>query len=280
MSWALEHAAPAPRPAWLAGTPRLPFAGLLVVAMAAASLPGGGWLPAPVVRGAGVAALHCTLLAVALAWTAWDDGAISRAAWDPEPAILAFAVLVVLAASVTALEARASFAWLAPGALYARLVVTGRLAGLGLTDRHALASALPGVALGAALGGHMLLSASLTFNHHLRVDGLASYLAALAYDVGVNAPATETFFRGALLRRALAHWGLGAAAAMTTLASVGRYLLDPHLPSTAEARIGAVIYLALLGGASTWLVARSGSIAPALGASLAFFAAYRLLGPS
>ncbi|HSE92589.1 MAG TPA: hypothetical protein VLF19_04730, partial [Methylomirabilota bacterium] len=65
----------------------------------------------------------------------------------------------------------------------------------------------------------------------------------------------------------------------TTVASVARYLLDPRLPPTAEARVGAVVYLALLGAASAWLVARAGSLVPALAASATFFAAYRLLGP-
>ncbi|MGH7389847.1 MAG: CPBP family glutamic-type intramembrane protease [Candidatus Rokuibacteriota bacterium] len=277
--WALEHAAPSAPPAWLAGTPRLPLAGLAVLALALTAPTGGGALSVAAVRVAGEAALHCTLLATALAWTAWDDGAAAPSPWDPRPAILTLAVLVTLAAALTEIDPRAGVAWLAPGLVYARLAASGRLTGLGLSARGVRAEALAGVALGAALGGHLLLSASLTLDHRLRADGLAVYAAAVAYDVGVNVPASEAFFRGALLRRALAHWSLAGAAAVTTVASVARYLLDPRLPPAAEARVGAVVYLALLGAASAWLVVRAGSLVPALAASATFFAAYRLLGP-
>ncbi|HSE94031.1 MAG TPA: hypothetical protein VLF19_12050, partial [Methylomirabilota bacterium] len=76
---------------------------------------GGGAFPLAAVRAAGEATLHCALLATALAWTAWDDGAASQAAWDPQPAILSLAVLVTLAAVLTEIDPRAGVAWLAPG---------------------------------------------------------------------------------------------------------------------------------------------------------------------
>ena len=56
-----------------------------------------------------------------------------------------------------------------------------------------------------------------------------------------------------------------------------RYLLDPALPHTAEARAGAIFYLAALGVATSVLRAWSGSLLPGYFASVAFFAAYRTL---
>jgi Type II CAAX prenyl endopeptidase Rce1-like len=277
MAWSLDHPAPGFRPAWLAGTPRLTLIVLAALMLAAASLAAAGWLPAPAARAGAVTALQGGLLATALAWTARDEGA--AAAWDPGPATLAALTLIALAAALTELDPRLGAAWVAPLTVYGWLAASGRLKGMGLGGRPVRAAALAGLAVGAALGGHMLLTASLTFNHRLRTDGAAAYLTALAYDVGVNVPASEAFFRGALLRRAHARWSLAAAVVLTVLASVVRYLLDPRLPSAAEARVGAVVYLGLLGGASAWLVARTGSLAPALAGALTFFAFYRLLGP-
>jgi|GEM_PF-821310 len=279
MSWALDALGPAAPPPWRAGTPWRALTALVLFALVAATLAAGGALPASAARAAATAALHGALLATAIGWTARDDATVA-AAWDPEPAILLLAGLTALAATLSARdEGGGGVVWLLPGVVWGRLAGAGRLAGLGLR-RGAGTGALRGAALGAALGGHMLLAASFTDDHRWRSDGVAGYAAALAYDLGVNVPASETFFRGALLRRALARWSLAGAAVVTTLAGLGRYLVDPRLPASAETRVGALVYLALLGGGSAWLVARSGSIAPALAAAATFFAAYRLLAPA
>lgn len=276
MAWSLDHAAPGFRPAWLAGTPWLALAALAAFALTTAGLAAGAWVPSPAARVGAVTALQGGLLATALAWTARDERAGSS--WDPDPAILAVLMLVAVAATLTEIDGRLGVVWVSPLAVYGWLAASGRLRELGLGGRRALAAALPGLALGTALGAHMLLAASLTFNHRLRGDGALAYLSALGYDAGVNVPASEAFFRGALLRRAHARAGLGPAIVVTMLASAVRYVLDPRLPAAAEARLGAAMYLGLLGGASAWLVARTGSLAPALAASLTFFAFYRLLG--
>lgn len=277
MAWSLDHAAPGFRPAWFAGTPWLTLATLAGFGLTTASLAAGGWAPPAAARAGAVAALQGGLLATALAWTARDERA--GAAWNPGPAILVVLTLVAGAATLTEIDDRLGVAWTSPLAVYGWLAASGRLRELGLGGRRALAAAVPGLALGAALGAHMLLAASLTFNHRLRGDGALAYLSALGYDAGVNVPASEAFFRGALLRRAHARTGLAGAIVLTMLASAARYVLDPRLPAQPEARLGAAMYLGLLGGASAWLVTRTGSLAPALAASLTFFAFYRLLGP-
>ena len=138
---------------------------------------------------------------------------------------------------------------------------------------------LAGLALGAFLGAHLLVTASRTFGYRLHADGLAAYGGALAYDVGVNALSAEWLFRGAvfsLLWRRATVW---PAALVTTGLSLLRYLLDPALPAAAEARVGAVFYLGLLGLIACALRAWSGSLLPGYVAAVVFFAAYRLLAP-
>ncbi len=277
MAWALDGPVTGFRPAWLAGTPWLTIGGLAVFGLTTAGLTAAGWLPEAAARMAAVTAFQGGLLAVAIAWTARDGAAGD--AWDPEPVTSVALGLVAAAATLAEIDTRLGVAWIAPLVVYGWLSRKGRLAGLGLDTRFALMATWPGVTLGAALGGHMLLAASFTFNHRIRADGLVAYAAAVAYDVGVNVPASETLFRGALLRRAHARLDLPAAIVLTTVASVVRYVLDPRLPAATEARVGAAVYLGLLGAASAWLVAATGSLAPALASSLTFFACYRLLGP-
>jgi len=102
-------------------------------------------------------------------------------------------------------------------------------------------------------------------------------LAALAYDVGANVLSAECFFRGALFGSWQRRWGFWGAAGAATGLSVLRYLVDPALPRTLEALVGAFFYLSLLGLSGCALLAWSGSLlSPAL-ASLLFFAAYRML---
>jgi membrane protease YdiL (CAAX protease family) len=99
----------------------------------------------------------------------------------------------------------------------------------------------------------------------------------LAYDVGANVLAAECFFRGALLDRAHRRWSFGAAAALSTVVCVVRYLLDPLLPGTLEVAAGAAFYIALLSVGNCWLYRQSGSVVPGFVAGVAFFAVYRLL---
>ena len=137
--------------------------------------------------------------------------------------------------------------------------------------------ALLGMAAGAFLGGHLLISASMTFGHPVRPPGTDLYLGALMYDVGASALSAEWLFRGALFSHWWRHWGFLAAAGLSTAASLVRYLLDPALPRTLEMTAGAVFYMALLGLYASGLRARSGSLVPGYLATVAFFAAYRML---
>jgi hypothetical protein len=139
--------------------------------------------------------------------------------------------------------------------------------------------ALAGLGLGAFLGAHLLVTASRTFGYRLQVAGASPYLAALAYDVGANVLSAEWLVRGAifsLLWRRGAFW---PAATLASGLSLLRYLLDPALPHTVEARVGAVFYLGLVGLIACALRAWSGSLVPGYLTALAFFAAYRLLAP-
>ena len=134
-----------------------------------------------------------------------------------------------------------------------------------------------GFAVGAFLGAHLLITASLTFGYAVSVAGASAFAAAVAYDVGANALSAEWLFRGTLFSHWWRYWGFWGAAATSTGLSLVRYLLDPALPHTAEARAGAIFYLAALGVATSVLRAWSGSLLPGYCASVAFFAAYRTL---
>ncbi|HSE04143.1 MAG TPA: CPBP family glutamic-type intramembrane protease [Methylomirabilota bacterium] len=145
----------------------------------------------------------------------------------------------------------------------------------GARPSHALA----GLVLGAFLGVHLLVTASRTLGYRLQAGGLSAYLGALAYDIGANALTAEWLFRGAvfsLLWRRVTFW---PAALLSTGLSLLRYLLDPALPDAAEARVGAVFYLGLVGLIACALRAWSGSLLPGYLAALGFFAAYRMLAP-
>jgi hypothetical protein len=140
-----------------------------------------------------------------------------------------------------------------------------------------LRSILLGLASGAFLGGHLLISASMTFGYPVRPLVAPVYLGAVLYDVGASALSVEWLFRGALFSHWWRHWGFWAAASLSTAASLVRYLLDPALPRTLETAAGAVFYMALLGLCASALRAWSGSLVPGYLATLAFFAAYRTL---
>jgi len=150
---------------------------------------------------------------------------------------------------------------------------------IGLTVSSGVRSLALGLATGAFLGMHLLITASLTFGYAVHVSGIGPYLAAVAYDVGANALTAEWLFRGAIFSHGWQRWEFWPAASLSTALAVGRYLADPALPHAVEARTGAVFYLALLGFAACALRATTGSLLPGFLATVTFFAAYRMLGP-
>ena len=130
---------------------------------------------------------------------------------------------------------------------------------------------------GAFLGLHLIIAASLTLGYAVGVPDGGRYLAALAYDVGANALTAEWLFRGAIFSALWRRWSFWPAAAVSTACALVRYLLDPALPQALEAMAGATFYLSLLGLACCALRAWSGSLVPGYFATVAFFAAYRML---
>ena len=134
-----------------------------------------------------------------------------------------------------------------------------------------------GALLGACLGAHVLAAASLTFGYRVSVAPGARLLVWLTYDLCLNVPLTECLLRGVLFDRAYRRWSLPVAAGLSVVASLVRYLVDPRLLRTIEAAVGAIFYIALLSATNCWLVARTGSVLPALASAAAFFAGWRLL---
>ncbi len=272
-----------PDPAGLAaGTPVAVLAGLGVSAMAALTAVAAGIVPRPALAPAVVGVGLAGLLATALGWAARDAAEVAaenRPASPPHagpggPEVIA---VILLAGAGVAAVAAGRVLYLASGGWLAWLALRGRLRPLGLCRPSPPAALLLGIALGAVLGGHLLVTAACTVAYVPRAE-LAPALAAAAYDFGANVPATELFFRGALLVRIGRRRSLGAALALSAAGSVLRYLLDPLLPKTPEVLAGTVFYIGLLGLGNGWLLWWSGSLVPGLAASLLFFAAYRTLG--
>jgi hypothetical protein len=167
---------------------------------------------------------------------------------------------------------------LVPGVFLLEARWQPRMRAIGL-GRARPVHALVGLAVGAFLGAHLLVTASRTFGYRLQAGGLHAYLSALAYDVGANTLSAEWVFRGAVFSLLWRRWAFWPAALATTALTLVRYLLDPALPHAAEARAGAVFYLGLVGLIACALRAWSGSLLPGYLAALAFFAAYRMLAP-
>jgi hypothetical protein len=134
-----------------------------------------------------------------------------------------------------------------------------------------------GVAAGVFLGLHLLFAASLMLGYPVAFPDGRRYLVAVAYDVGANALTAEWLFRGAIFSALWRRRSFWPAAAMSTGLALVRYLLDPALPQTAELMAGAIFYMLLLGLGCCALRAWSGSLLPGYLASVAFFAAYRIL---
>jgi hypothetical protein len=136
---------------------------------------------------------------------------------------------------------------------------------------------LIGAAAGTFIGLHLLIAASLTLGYAVSISDGGRYLAALAYDVGANALTAEWLFRGAIFSALWRRWSFWPAAAASTGCAFVRYVLDPALPQAIETMAGATFYLSLLGFACCALRAWSGSLVPGYVATVAFFAAYRML---
>jgi hypothetical protein len=141
-----------------------------------------------------------------------------------------------------------------------------------------LRAAFLGLAGGAFLGIHLLITASLTFGYLVRFDAAGEYWAAAAYDVGISALTAEWLFRGALFSTAWRRWAFVPAVGFSTVLVVLRYVLDPTLPAAPEVWLGAALYGGLLGVAACALRAWSQSLLPGYLATVTFFLAYRALG--
>jgi len=251
----------------LAGTPLVTLAALATGVGAVLLLVELAVLPPQAAGVAGVTAGHGALLATALAWA--RVGSAAR--------VVAIA-LVGVAAAASHFGALGSCAYLGPALWVGFLSARGRLTGLGLGTPVSPWRVAAGGLLGVGLSAHLLFSASRTLGIHVRADHTFAMLGAIAYDIGANVLAAECFFRGALFDRAERRWSFAVAATIATVAYVLRYLVDPLLPKSAGLMVGAVFYLALLGGANCWLLSWSGSLLPGLASASIFFAAYRTLG--
>jgi len=146
---------------------------------------------------------------------------------------------------------------------------------VGCRPRHALA----GLAAGGFLGLHLLITASRTLGYRVHSGSLSAYAGALAYDVGANVLSAEWVFRGAVFSWCWRRFSFWPAALVSTALALLRYLIDPALPHSPEARAGAIFYLGLVGLVACALRAWSGSLLPGYLAGLTFFAAYRTLAP-
>ncbi len=152
-----------------------------------------------------------------------------------------------------------------------------RLEWIGWRAPRELRAPFVGAASGIFLGIHLLFAASLMLGYPVSVPDGRRYLAAVAYDIGANALTAEWLFRGAIFSALWRRWSFWPAAAASTGLALLRYLLDPALPQTAELVAGAMFYTLLLGLGCCALRAWSGSLLPGYLATVAFFAAYRIL---
>jgi hypothetical protein len=232
----------------------------------------GGASPAAVGLALASGAVHGGLLA--LGWLLATDAA---AGWAGP--VVRIGGTLVAASIATSLHPLGALVFLGvPGLLLLEARRQPRLRAIGLAGARP-AHALAGLAIGAFLGAHLLVTASLTFGYRLQAGGVSAYLTTLAYDVGANVLSAELAFRGAVFSLLWRRWTFWPAALATTAVSLLRYLVDPALPHAAEARAGAVFYLGLVGLIGCALRAWSGSLVPGYLAVLAFFAAYRMLAP-
>jgi membrane protease YdiL (CAAX protease family) len=240
--------------------------GLGVLTAGAGVLAAAEIAPLTPARAIGAGGAQGALLATAVAWARGDSYRRPAPAWAAA-AVLAGAVGATLSPfGVVAYLAAPVWLWRQ----------RERLVGLGLA-RSPVGACAAGAVLGAVLGAHLLLTASLTLGYGVRVPTLAHLAPWLAYDAGANVLTTEAFFRGALLDRAQRRWAFAPAAVFVTILCLARYFVDPLLPHSLEVTAGAIFYLTLLSLANCWMYWRSGSIVPGVAAGISFFACYRLL---
>ncbi len=269
--WTLERPVTSRSRGFFASTPLALIAVLAAGWLGVAGLVAFGWLTPGVRRAASVTAAHGGLLAVALAWGGADGGVRL-----PRGGVLISVALIGLGATAAVVDPRGAVLYLIVPGWLAVLTLRGSLTGLGLAPRAPWRPVLVGLAVGAVLGGHLLVSASQTLGYALR-GGVAVVLPLWAYDAGANVIAAECFFRGALFNRLQRRWSFAAAATVATAAALLRYVVDPLLPKQVEVMAGALFYLTVLSAVDCWLLWWSGSLLPGLAASWLFFLAYRTL---
>jgi hypothetical protein len=252
----------------LEGTPVSLLAVLALLAAGAWVLAAADLVPPGHARAVAAGVAQGGLLATAVAWI------VTRRDPAGDFVPVGVAVVAMLGAVGAAAAPFGAVAYLlAPLWLWrrrARLVALG----LGAAEYRLI---LAGVGLGAILGLHLAITASLTLGYRVGRAAVLELGPWLAYDLGANVLAAECFFRGALFDRAQRRWSFGVAAALSTAACVARYLVDPLLPRTLEVIAGAAFYVALLSAGNCWLYWRSGSVVPGLAAGVVFFTVYRLL---
>ena len=243
----------------------------LAVVLAGLALETRGGASGSIGRTLAGAAVHAGFLG--LGWVLIAGG---RAGWSGP--VLRLAALVVAAALLSRLGAWGPLAYLAvPVAVRAEARGRAEFTAAGLAWPTLRAAAL-GLAGGAFLGIHLLVTSSLTFGYLVRIDTAGAYLSAAAYDVGISALTAEWLFRGALFSTTWRRWAFAPAAGFSTALAVLRYVLDPNLPAAPEVWLGAALYTGLLGVAACALRAWSQSLLPGYLATVAFFLAYRALG--
>lgn len=247
----------------------VPYGLFLVVGWALGSF---GIIPPPAAKVVGVVGFYGGLLAGALA-----------AVWHGAPGwglrALATTGLLSAAAALSYVSPWGALGYLLVPVAIVFFSTKGPDPGvLGLSPRWDPRAVGFGLAVGLFLGTHLLISASRTWGYQIQLFPISRLLPALAYDVGANVFSAECFFRGALFGYWHRRWGFWLASSLATALSVARYLIDPGLPRTPEVVAGAFFYLSLLGLSSCALRWWRGSLFPSVTASLAFFAAYRMLG--
>jgi len=249
-------------------------AGAATLALIAAGLVAeiSGALPGHVGRGVASAAVHGGFLAAG--WMMATD----RAPWHG-PLLWSMGALAAASVASRVTEWGALLYLLPPAVLLRSGRQCRELRAIGWRATAGLRHAALGLAGGAFLGIHLLISASFTLGYAVSLASPAQYLSAVAYDVGANGLTAEWLFRGALFSRLWRRWPFWPAASLSTAMAVARYLVDPALPAAIEVRVGAVFYTALLGVGACVLRAESGSLLPGYLGTIAFFAAYRLLSP-
>ncbi|MBI2218527.1 MAG: hypothetical protein HYU51_14660 [Candidatus Rokubacteria bacterium] len=255
----------------LAGTPWALNGALAAGLATCAALGELGALPSAAAAAAAVTAGHGLMLATALCWA--EPAGRGDARRDAFTAV----GLIALGAAAAGVHPSGGVVYLVIPVWLGRLVATGRLTGLGLATRVSPRVVALGAGLGAFLGAHMLLTASLTYGYQPLERGVLPAMRALAYDAGVQVVATECFFRGALFDRMQRRWSFAAACALSTAGTVARYLVDPLLPQAVEMIAGTIFYTGVLAIGNAWLFWRFGTLIPGLVASLTVFVAYRML---